>query len=255
MIDKRKLIQGIEQEEDRVIASRLYDMAQRPERGCGVLPVFLNPAQQEIAKRYFADCRPTLWGGFEESERRMVALWTQEDRRPNFPISVLSLRSNTDWVVSHRDVLGAVLNLGLARTTIGDIMPDEDVIYRICHSEIAGFIRDNLKRVARYTVHIDMTDNTDMISDLRKYKERSGTVASARADCVLAFLFSISRARAQEEIASGRVNLNWSDLSSAKTEAHEGDVYSIRGLGKADLTEIGTVTKKGRIRVSGRRFL
>ena len=51
------------------------------------------------------------------------------------------------------------------------------------------------------------------------------------------------------------MNLNWSDLSSAKTEAHEGDVYSIRGLGKADLTEIGTVTKKGRIRVSGRRFL
>lgn len=255
MIEKRKLMQGIDQEEDRVIASRLYDMAQKPERGCAILPVFLNPAQQELVKRYFADCRPALWGGFEESERKMAALWTQEDREPDFPISVLSLHSNTDWTVSHRDVLGAVLNLGLARTTIGDILPDEDVVYLVCYSEIAGFICDNFKRIARYTVHTDIADKTDMLSDLRKYRELSGTIASARADCVLAFLFSISRARAQEEIASGRVTQNWSDLSSTKAEARAGDVYSIRGLGKAELTEIGTVTQKGRIRVSGRRFL
>ncbi|MBQ8004206.1 MAG: RNA-binding protein, partial [Oscillospiraceae bacterium] len=74
----------------------------------------------------------------------------------------------------------------------------------------------------------------------------SGTVASLRADTVLSLAFGISRTRAAELIRDGKFSLDHIEETSPSREADEGALFSLRGFGRARLSHIGGVSKKGR---------
>ena len=58
-----------------------------------------------------------------------------------------------------------------------------------------------------------------------------------------------------ELIASGKVQVNWVDCTKSDRQLAEGDTVSARGFGKFRLTEVGGLTKKGRVAVTVRQFL
>ena len=51
-------------------------------------------------------------------------------------------------------------------------------------------------------------------------------------------------------IESGRVQLNWRECTKPDRQVSAGDTVSARGFGKFELTEIGGLTKKGRIPIT-----
>ena len=80
-------------------------------------------------------------------------------------------------------------------------------------------------------------------------------MATLRLDAVAATGFSMSRAKAAELIASGRVQLNHREAMKPDAPVAQGDVVSARGLGKFELTEVGGLSKKGRTAILVRRYL
>ena len=78
---------------------------------------------------------------------------------------------------------------------------------------------------------------------------------SRLVDAVTAAGFSMSRAKAQELIASGRVQLNYRETLKSDAPVAEGDVISARGLGKFEIAGVGGLSKKGRTGVMLRRYL
>jgi RNA-binding protein YlmH len=59
--------------------------------------------------------------------------------------------------------------------------------------------------------------------------------------------FGLSRAKAAELITAGRVSVNHQLCEQPAKELGEGSLLSVRGMGRAKLLEVGSVSKKGRI--------
>ena len=76
-----------------------------------------------------------------------------------------------------------------------------------------------------------------------------------RLDAVAASGFSLSRGKAADLIASGRVQLNHRECVKPDHAVAQGDVLSCRGLGKCVLTEVGGPSKKGRILIVLERYV
>ena len=83
----------------------------------------------------------------------------------------------------------------------------------------------------------------------------TATVSSLRLDSVLSVGFSLSRSKAAEAVTSGKVQVNWADWQKPDRQVVQGDVLTLRGLGKCVLEEVGNQTKKGRLYVAVERFV
>ena len=81
------------------------------------------------------------------------------------------------------------------------------------------------------------------------------TVASLRLDCVLAAGFSVSRGAAADLIRGGRTEINWMPCDKPDATVEQGDVLTVRGLGKCRLEEVGGQSRKGRTSVTMKRYL
>ena len=81
------------------------------------------------------------------------------------------------------------------------------------------------------------------------------TVSSLRLDAVAAAGFSLSRGKAADFIAAGKVQLNHRECLKPDRPVAEGDVMSCRGLGKCVLKEVGGPSKKGRIMILLERYV
>ena len=67
--------------------------------------------------------------------------------------------------------------------------------------------------------------------------------------------FALSRSRAAEVIAAGKTELNYTLCAKPDRAVAEGDVISVRGLGKMRLEAVGGNTKKGRISIEICRYI
>ena len=77
---------------------------------------------------------------------------------------------------------------------------------------------------------------------------------SLRLDSVCSSGFSVSRSKAADLIAAGKVELNWRLCQKADKTVSEGDVISCRGLGKFEVAEVGGLSKKGRTNLLLKRY-
>lgn len=247
MKEKQKWVAQAENEQDKLIFARIYDLAMRG--GCS--DFFCNPACRVAAERFFSAEHPIFWGGVEDCERTLVSF----SGEPPTTIACLYLSAKGGWSVSHRDILGAVLHLGLDRSKIGDIFVGEEGAYLFCIRDLVPFLEQNLSRVASCAVQVSQPEVLPNREDWVRCSSVQRTVSSLRHDCVLAGLLQVSRTQAQAWIRSGRVHLNWIPLTSVTATAKAGDLYAVRGIGRLQVEEVGGITRKGKTRITAKRFL
>ena len=80
-------------------------------------------------------------------------------------------------------------------------------------------------------------------------------IASARLDCAVAAALGTSREKASAIIRSGLVMLNHEETDSVSLAVGDGDIISIRGKGRFILDSVGPPTKKGRLKLAGRKYI
>ena len=120
---------------------------------------------------------------------------------------------------------------------------------------VAGFLRDSFDSAGRVRLKVSEIQLPEIQAPQLRRKELHDTVAALRLDSVLAVGFSISRSKASQLIAAGRCAVNWEDTSKSDLQLREGDVISCRGLGKCRLTQVGGLSRKGRINITVERYL
>lgn len=105
-------------------------------------------------------------GGNNYAERKILVFSPQEIYyTEHIPISVLHIapiNSKFSDTLSHRDYLGAILNLGINRSKIGDIFTKEKDAYVYCKEDIADYIIDNLFKIKHTQIEINLSDSTDL---------------------------------------------------------------------------------------------
>ena len=242
--------------EELLPLERLLELAQRAEkRGIRVFTPFLTPPERQLAEAAArkAGIVALSNGGFPEAERQMVC-FTPDGEADAYPMQCVHIAWPAQAELSHRDVLGSLMGLGLERRRVGDIAVESGGAWVMAESAVAAMLREQLTTVGRYAVRIDLADAPPAPSEPDEGLELTGTLSSLRLDAVLGLGYRLSRGKAVELVASGAVRLRYEPCIRPDATVRPGDVISVRGRGRLTLVAIGNPTKKDRLPVTLRRL-
>ena len=244
--------------DEQIFRKRLLDQANMAHnRNICIFSDFLNLNEQNIwtnIKNELPKIKYFTFGGFEEAERKILCFCGNDmisEEEINYPIScikIVPMNQKFSDSLSHRDFLGAVLNLGLDRSKIGDILITDNEGYLFAHSGISEFIADQLYKVKHTMIKSQLIDRTDF-SYTPRYKEVTGTVSSVRLDSILSVAFNTSRSSLSGLIEGGKVYVGGKLILSNSHVLKENDIVSVRGMGKFVYVGTSYQTKKGRYSV------
>ena len=249
-------------EKDDFFLKRIRELANLSyQRDIVTFSDFLNLNEQNMVsslKRQFPQIVMEIFGGYENAERQMVAFhpdalaFTWE-----YPIDCLKIEPKAikfSESLTHRDYLGALLNLGLERSVIGDIVVQEKAAWFFCQNKMTDFFLDNLCRVRHTNILITKVDDPDKLP-CPKLEAINGTCASVRLDSLISLAFKASRSSMVSYIEGGQVFVNGKLITSNGYEPKEGDIISVRGKGRFIFDGMSHQTKKGRCGVRILRYI
>lgn len=213
---------------------------------------FLNLNELNILHTTPKDLFPSryeTYGGYEPAERQMVAFLPDALYYDyQYPISVLRISpANRKFAeeLSHRDFLGGILHLGIERSCLGDLLVEDSVCHVFVTDTMADFICEQLTRIRHTVVKTEKIDG-ESFSFTPRLETVKGTVASVRLDTVLSVAFPLSRSRMTGLVEGGKVFVNGKLITSNGYRLKEGDIISVRGMGKLVYQGVLSETKKGR---------
>lgn len=236
------------------LEKRLNELAMRAGRsGHTCFTRFPEPAQADAARQAAAraGAKVALWGGYEAAERRVAAFYADEAPGPeDWPVCALRLSWNAKFSnPGHRDLLGAVMGLGIDRETTGDIAMGEyrgaGCAYLFAMEEMAGYIAASLESAGRAALKVTPAEEMPALLPPEGAELRL-TVPQERLDAVVAAACGLSRAEAQRLIAAGLVKLNHVPCLRPDARLSEADLISARGYGRIRVTAFQGQTRRGR---------
>lgn len=194
---------------------------------------------------------PKIYGGYENSERAVLrfgdeAVLGYEQEFPIICIHIRPLMEKFAESLSHRDFLGALMNLGIERSVFGDIKAGDKDAYLFCLESMGEYICDNLDKVRHTHVKCEIVND---FSDLpeEKASEVVIQVSSARADAVISKVFNLSRNDSLELFRAGRVFIGGRLCENNSKEVKARDAITVRGFGKFIIDGEWGSTKKGKL--------
>ncbi len=246
--------------DDRITAKRLLEAAGSCyNRNIPVATDFLDLASQEIF-RTITDLLPpvchTAMGGYDLAERKLIYFSPNEDYQYDVPYDVIQIAPiNAKFAekLTHRDYLGAIMGLSIAREKFGDVILKDENAYVFCLKSVSGYLIENLTQVRHTMVNVCISDEIDRTYE-PEYKEITGTVASVRLDSVISLGFGLSRNHAIPFIEGGKTAVNGKIITTNAYVLHDNDVVSVRALGKMRFIRSTSETRKGRIVIVIHRY-
>lgn len=230
-------------------------------RGIVVFSDFLNLNELNILHTIPKDMFPAryvTYGGYDLSERQMAA-FLPDALCFTYPIKAIHVSPvNRRFAedLTHRDYLGALMNLGIERCKLGDILinGDEKDTVIFAREEIAEFIKENLQRIRHTQVAGRIQDTAD-ITYTPRFDVIKGTVPSVRLDTVLSVAYPLSRSKLVPLIEDGKTYVNGKLITSNGYHLKAGDIISVRGIGRIMFVDVLSETKKGRYLISVKKYI
>ncbi|MBQ1501110.1 MAG: RNA-binding protein [Firmicutes bacterium] len=235
---------------------RFRELAQRADsRSCYVYSDFLDQAQQSVfARLRFPAELARLWGGFAEAERKIACFGGESicgyaEEPPLACLHIAPLNRRFAGKLGHRDYLGALLNLGIRREKIGDILVGETDAYVYCKTEMVEALCNELTRVGR--ISVSCTPVAEAAADhFPRPQQEIIIVSSCRLDALLGAVYKLSRQAGKEAVEQGTVFVDDMLASDPATVIKAGSKVSVRGRGRFFFQGITGETQKGRLRAA-----
>ena len=197
---------------------------------------FHSPHGASLAYFVAGEDEVKLFGGMEYAERTVIRFGDPKELlyEETFPIKLLHIcPKNLKFAedLTHRDYLGAIMNLGIERNQVGDILTVEKDAYAFVLEGIAEYIIENLTKIKHTNVEISMIDSlpTDVKIEV-EHEELS--VSSVRLDAILAKSLNMSRETAKNLILSEKVIANGKIMKKPEYEPKEKETIIVRGYGR-----------------------
>lgn len=202
-------------------------------------------------------------GGYDWASRKILVFvpdyMTEEECRSseNSPLRFVHVSYYKEYTLSHRDFLGSLLGDGVSRDVLGDILVNDsdkttDIV--VCDS-ILSYMLHSFFTVGRAKVDCTEISREALYAPEQKTETVKDTVASLRLDAVISSALGMSRDKASQAVARGLVELNHFPCSKGERLLSEGDTVTVRGFGKFVLSNVGALSKKGRIFVEIKRLV
>ncbi len=248
--------------DDRMLLAKIWGKINAGiQRNIPANTAFLSPRELEMARFLFGDIEGLqAFGGYEEAERKMLIylpdyLGTDWLLNEDSPVRCLRCMFYESDSLSHRDFLGALVGIGIAREAIGDICVGTGTCDFFVTSEIAPYLIQNFLTAGRTKLELQAIALSDVVVQEPQVKEIRDTLASLRLDSILSSGFRIGRSLASQYVSAGKASVDGLPCEKPDKLISEGTKISLRGMGKIKLASIGSQTKKGRISIVIHRYV
>ncbi len=243
--------------EEELLYKRLIELARKSDSTCYfTFTDFLGLAEQsvfEAAKLAIGKIRYTKFGGITGTERIMIRFGNPDELgyEEPFPIRILKVEPKSAKFadkLSHRDFLGAILNLGIERKLIGDIVIRDNVGYVFVKDEISDFISSELIKIKHTDVKISrVTDENLPEGELFRTEKVKIQLVGERLDAVISKVFNISRDDSLSLFKKGLVFVGGKEIENNSYTPKADDVVSVRGYGRFIYRGVAGLSKKGKL--------
>ena len=266
-MDKTSLLDRLRAEgDDRLLLARVLDrQRQTRNHGAPTSTDFLSPREQALVRNLLslsgaAEDSYLFTGGVDGAERQVLCFlpdWMERDALPPelSPIQALRAAWRDGESLSHRDLLGSLMGLGIVRGKIGDIYVGANSADVLVLDTVREFLLQNWDVAGRARLQVSALELDAVKVPARPVQELRDTVSSVRLDAVISSGFRIPRGKAAELVNAGRVQVNWTDCAKPDRPLKPGDCITARGYGRFVLSRVGEPTRKGRFPIFITRFL
>lgn len=238
-----------------LLKKRLAELADKSYRtNQYVFTNFLSLAEQTAfyeMQRELSYVPFTAFGGADNCERVMLRFGSAEylGYEEPFPIRCIQAEPLIEKFAdefSHRDFLGAIMNLGIEREVVGDIVLKGKTAYIFCTEKLAPYLAENLVQVKHTSMKCQiLKEAPDVLKPVLEKKEV--VAASQRIDAVLGKLYNLSRSQSILAFREKKVFVNGRQCENNSYQLKNGDVVSFRGFGKLIYEGVKYETKKGKL--------
>ncbi len=202
---------------------------------------------------------PKFFGGYEEAERCVAVFGSEEEMGYPWESDVVLLKIEPKMQkfadnLTHRDFLGAILNLGIKRELLGDLLIFENVGYQFVLKQMADNLIENLTRVRHTSVQVTYCEALPKGSGVN-LEERFVVAASSRVDAVIGAVWNLSRSEAKKIVEDERVSIRGKMITDPAKELPPGSRISVRGYGRFYFDGEEKKTRSGRGRMKVRVFI
>lgn len=201
--------------------------------------------------------RETENGGMD-CDRKIIRFGNPEQfgYEEPFPIVCIHMKpllSKFSDSFSHRDFLGALMHLGIDRSTIGDIKVGEKEGYLFCQESIAEFICENLEKVKHTSIRCERVSGPEEFW-MEEPREMAVLASAERLDGVISKVYNMSRSDSLNLFREKKVYVNGRLCENNSRILKSGETVNVRGYGKFIYDGVNHETKKGKVSLKVRVF-
>ena len=186
----------------------------------------------QIVAYNYSDFKVEFFGGFDNAERKKAKIISNEYYDVDYDIVCLKAKFNNKFnKVEHRNILGAVHNLGINFNRFGDIIVLESEVYIFVDEEIADYIAMEFTKAGRVNLDFQRVDLTEVGIE-KKYEDFEIVSSSFRIDSIVAKITNKSRSKVKEFLEQDFIKLNHVILRNGEKTCTPDDIISIRKYGR-----------------------
>ena len=221
--------------EQREVAEKLLQSISFVENRNTVTKFLTNFEQivlSQIVAYNYSDFKVEFFGGFDDAERKKARIISNEYYDVDYDIVCLKAKFNNKFNrVEHRNILGAVHNLGINFNRFGDIIVLENEVYIFVDEEIVDYIAMEFTKAGRVNLDFQRVDLAEVGIE-KKYEDFEIVSSSFRIDSIVAKITNKSRSRVKEFLEQDFIKLNHVVLRNGEKTCTLEDTISIRKYGR-----------------------
>ena len=221
--------------EQREVAEKLLQSISFVENRNTVTKFLTNFEQivlSQIVAYNYSDFKVEFFGGFDDAERKKAKIISNEYYEIDYDIVCLKAKFNNKFnKIEHRNILGAIYNLGINFNRFGDIIVLENEVYIFVDEEIADVISMEFTKAGRVNLNFERVDLSDVTIE-KKYEDFEIVSSSFRIDSIVAKITNKSRSKVKEFLEQDFIKLNHVILRNGEKICTTDDIISIRKYGR-----------------------
>ncbi|KRL04663.1 RNA-binding protein [Liquorilactobacillus oeni] len=221
-----------------------------------ILSHFLNPRERFIAKTLVNEngqIKMSSEGLVPDAERKRVLFYPAyyQPTLADYELSLFEVKYPIKFAsLKHSQILGALMNSGIKRNVLGDIITDGKRWQLIMDAHFGNFLQTQVESVGKIRVRFNLLEPASLVVHRDEWEEIQLTVSSLRVDVLVAAVYHLSRKHAKDILNAELIHMNWMLLDKPDQELAVFDIVSVRGYGRFKLKTVQGISKKGKIRVT-----
>lgn len=192
----------------------------------------------------------------ETAEKRVIMIYPKDYdiSYMEFPITYFQIDGQNKFrELFHKDFLGTIMSLGVKREIMGDLIVKNSLCFGVILGEKYDIIEEGITKIGNVPVKLKIVDEKQIPEG--EFEDKKFLISSLRLDGLISGITGLSRQKSVDEILKGNILLNYKTIRDKSTEVKEGDIFTIKKIGKFKFDSVEGNSRKNKIRINVKKFI